>query len=222
MEAFLPELRKCGRIIVCHDLWHLALFYLEELDLEAASRLFREDVWIAGADSVSEQLDMIALLWRMEVAGGEVEDAWEDIAERILPHASETFMPFVNAHFAYALARAGRNDALEEMLARVATRSALPDDESRRVWAPIGRPVIEACAAAGRGDARRAATLLEPVIAGMPAIGGSDAQCDLFRQLYLQSLRASSRKADARRFLDLLTIHKRRRTPLDGLLAQGL
>ena len=42
--------------------------------------------------------------------------------------AGETFMPFMNAHYLYALARAGRGDAVEAALARVHARSTADDD----------------------------------------------------------------------------------------------
>ena len=100
------------------------------------------------------------------------------------PRAVETFMPFMNAHYVYALARAGRADAVEAVLARVRARSAADDEEAKRVWAPVGRAVIEAAAAFGAGDRARAAALLDPVMPMMTAIGGTrrPVSPDLFAQ----------------------------------------
>src|SRR5215813_4377913 len=103
----------------------------------------------------------------------------------VSPRAHETLMPFMNAHYVYALARAGHTDALEAALARVRARSSADDEEATRVWAPVGRAVIEAAAAFGAGERADAAALLDPVMPMMTAIGGSDAQDDLFRQTYL-------------------------------------
>jgi hypothetical protein len=127
-------------------------------------------------------------------------------------------MPFMNAHYVYALARAGRADALETALDAVRKRSAADDEEAKRVWAPVGRAVVEAAAAFGGGDRARAATLLDPVMAQMTSIGGSDAQDDLFRQAYLRSLQAAGRRADATAYFAAITGSKTR-TPLDGALA---
>ncbi len=127
-------------------------------------------------------------------------------------------MPFMNAHYAYALARAGRADAVETVLARVRARSAADDEEAKRVWAPVGRAVIEAAAAFGAGERARAAALLDPVMPMMTAIGGSDAQDDLFRQTYLRSLQAAGRRVDAVAYFQAITADKSP-TALDRALA---
>ena len=218
LESFLPLLATCGRPIHCHDAWHLALLHLEQLDVAAAMRVFRTHIWSITPDFVVEQLDAIALLWRIEMAAGPMDAQWPSIAEHIAPRALETFMPFMNAHYVYALARAERADALEAALAGVRARSAADDEEAKRVWAPVGRAVIEAAAAFGAGDRARAAALLDPVMPMMTSIGGSDAQDDLFRQTYLRSLQAAGRHVEAAAYFDAITAGKSR-TPLDRALA---
>jgi len=218
LESFLPLLAACGRPIHCHDAWHLALLHLEQLDVAAAMRVFQTHIWGITPDLVVEQLDAIALLWRIEMAAGPMDAQWPSIAEQIAPRALETFMPFMNAHYVYALARAGWADAVEAALAGVRARSAADDEEAKRVWAPVGRAVIEAAAALGAGDRARAAALLDPVMPIMTSIGGSDAQDDLFRQTYLRSLQAAGRHADAAAYFDAITAGKSR-TPLDRALA---
>ena len=218
LESFLPLLATCGRPIHCHDAWHLALLHLEQLDVAAAMRVFRTHIWGITPDFVVEQLDAIALLWRIEMAAGPMDAQWPSIAEHIAPRALETFMPFMNAHYVYALARAGRADVVEAALAGVRARSAADDEEAKRVWAPVGRAVIEGAAAFGAGDRARAAALLDPVMPMMTSIGGSDAQDDLFRQTYLRSLQAAGRHVEAAAYFDAITAAKSR-TPLDRALA---
>src|SRR5262249_13078351 len=94
LEVFLPLLATCSRPIHCHDAWHLALLHLEELDLAAAMRVFKAHIWGITPDFVVEQLDAIALLWRIEMAAGPMDAEWPAIAEHIAPRAAETFMPF--------------------------------------------------------------------------------------------------------------------------------
>ncbi len=218
LESFLPLLATCGRPIHCHDAWHLALLHLEQLDVAAAMRVFRTHIWGITPDFVVEQLDAIALLWRIEMAAGPMDAQWPSIAEHIATRALETFMPFMNAHYVYALARAGRADVVEAALAGVRARSTADDEEAKRVWAPVGRAVIEGAAAFGAGDRARAAALLDPVMPMMTSIGGSDAQDDLFRQTYLRSLQAAGRHVDAAAYFDAITAGKSR-TPLDRALA---
>jgi hypothetical protein len=218
MEAFMPLLATCGRPIHSHDAWHLALLYLEELDVADTMRVFRDHIWGITPDFVVEQLDAIALLWRIEMAGTAMDAEWPSIADRIAPRAAETFMPFMNAHYVYALARAGRDDAVDAALASVRERSVTDDDEGKRVWAPVGCAVVEAAACFGTGNRARAAQLLDPVMPLMTSIGGSDAQDDLFRQAYLRSLQAAGRETEATAYFKAMTVNKRR-TPLDRVIS---
>jgi tetratricopeptide (TPR) repeat protein len=218
LESFLPLLATCGRPIHSHDAWHLALLHLEQLDVPAAMRVFHAHIWGITPDFVVEQLDAIALLWRIEMSGTPMDAEWRSIADHVAPRAVETLMPFMNAHYVYALARAGRTDVLEAALARVRARSSADDEEATRVWAPVGRAVIEAAAAFGAGERAGAAALLDPVMPMMTSIGGSDAQDELFRQAYLRSLQAAGRRADAAAYFERMTADKTR-SPLDRALA---
>lgn len=197
LESYLPLWISGGRFAHCHNAWHLALAHLETLNRERAKALFERHVWGFTPDFVFEQVDAIALLWRLEMAGADVASLWHSVADRVEGHLGTHYMPFLDAHFVYALARAGRAPVVAEWLAQVATRADAPDDEARRSWTGIGRPLIEAVAAFAQGDARRSATLLEPVMPDVTAVGGSDAQVDLFRQTYFHSLVQAGRKADA-------------------------
>ena len=218
LETFLPQLATCGRPIHSHDAWHLALLHLEELDIPRTMDVFRSHIWGITPDLVTEQLDAIALLWRIELSGTPMDAEWGPLADHVEARASETFMPFMNAHYAYALARGGRADALESALAAVRLRSRADDAEARRVWAPAGCAIVEAAACFGRGDRAGAAEILEPAMPVMTTIGGSDAQDDLFRQTYLRSLQASGRRADAGEYFKRISGNKRL-TPLDHALA---
>ena len=134
-----------------------------------------------------EQADAIALLWRIEMAGERHDDHWTALADRAQTHIEERYMPFLDAHFAFALARAGRTSALEQLLARVAERATAP--MPRRAQLGAGRPCIDRCVRRIRhGEAARSAELLDPVMANVTVVGGSDAQVDLFRQTYFRSL----------------------------------
>jgi len=197
MTKFLPLLRTCNRLIYAHDAWHLALLHLEQLDFNSADRVYRTDIWGITPDMVGEQLDAISYLWRVEMAGEDRSESWGKIADQIEPRAEEVFIPFLNSHFTYALARAGREEALDAMLNAVRGRAEYDDQEAREVWQRSGVAVVEAAAASGLGNYRHAAEVLEPAIPDLTRIGGSDAQDDLFRMAYFVALARAGRKADA-------------------------
>lgn len=206
LTTYLPMWEGDGRVIHCHNAWHLALAHLDQLDADGARTLYRDHIWGVVPDSPGEQIDAVSLLWRIEMGGWPVDDAhWADVADHVEARVHECFMPFLSAHHAFALARAGRGDALDTLLGVVAARAEADDDEAVRVWRPVGRAVVLAAAAHGRGDLAGSAALLGPVLARMPAIGGSDAQDDLFRQSYLVSLLGSGRTAEARTYWQAMT-----------------
>jgi tetratricopeptide (TPR) repeat protein len=218
MEGWLGTWDRAGRVIHCHNAWHVALMHLDRLGVERAFAVYDGHVWGHAPEMVVEQLDGIAFLWRAEMAGVEVEtERYRVIVPHVLPVAGTLFMPFVSAHYAYALARAGEGEALEEMLAKVDARAADDDAEARRVWAPVGRAIIRGAAALGAGDAGAAAEWFDPVMDRMTRIGGSDAQDDLFRFAHWESLRGSGRKADARAWLRR-RLGQKRPSPLEESL----
>jgi hypothetical protein len=139
------------------------------------------------------------------MAGTDVGRLWDSVADHVEAHVKEHYMPFLDAHFVYALARSGRIAVVDEWLALVVQRAASPDQEARRSWAPVGRPLIEASAALARGDAARSAALLDPVMSDITIVGGSDAQVDLFRLAYFHSLLQCGRKTDAKSYWSAMT-----------------
>src|SRR4029078_7175474 len=90
LEAFLPLLATCGRPIHSHDAWHLALLRLEQLDIAAAMRVFHAHIWGITPDFVVEQLDAIALLWRIEMAGTAMDARWPSVADHVAARETET------------------------------------------------------------------------------------------------------------------------------------
>lgn len=160
LESWLGTWDRAGRVIHCHNAWHVALAFLDRTDSDRAFEVYDRHVWGRTPGMVVEQLDAIAFLWRAEMAGVDVDHArFQSIVPHILPLADTLFMPFVTAHYAYALARAGENEALEQMLGRVNERAEGTDPEARRAWAPVGRSIIHGAAELGRGPGRRGSEL---------------------------------------------------------------
>src|SRR5262249_44436052 len=152
-------------VIHSHNAWHLALHHLERLDVAAALGVFDREIWPRCEPLAGVQLDATALLWRVAMAGGDVGRREAEVADRVEERVDACFMPFLSAHDAYVLARAGRGDALARLLARVGERAAESGAEARRSWTGAGRALVEGVAAFGAGDAAGCARLLDPVIA---------------------------------------------------------
>ncbi|MFY9658470.1 MAG: hypothetical protein WAK01_18120 [Methylocystis sp.] len=196
LEALLPLWMSAGRVIHCHNAWHLAVAHLEQLGLDEAEALLRSHVWGVTPDLVVEQLDAIALAWRLEMAGRRLDDIWPSLAESVAQRIEDCYMPFITVHQVFALARAGKEEQVVRCIARARARFEADDPEARRSWC-AGLAMIEAAAAYGRGEPAECAARLEPVIEAVTVGGGSDAQVGLLRQTFLCSLIESGRKPEA-------------------------
>ncbi|MFP8874155.1 MAG: hypothetical protein VCB42_06420, partial [Myxococcota bacterium] len=147
---------------------------------------------------VGIQVDAIALLWRMELAGEEVTDAWESVADVCEARAGDFTIPFIAAHYAYAFSRAGRDESLaktRETAKRLATETR---GARQLVWREVGIPLLEGCMAFASGDVKRAAAELGPLLNDVGRGGGSDAQVDLFRQTHLLASGRAGERSRAR------------------------
>lgn len=185
-----------------HNWWHTALLHLANEDVAAALRAYRENVVGVDAASVFEHVDAISLLWRAELAGHRQDDEWRRLAPHLVERALEQCFPFLNAHYAYALTRAGRHDVVQESLARLRDYAFRQTGFSARVFRDVGLPLVTGCAAFAAGEAARCTVLLEPVMPEIACVGGSDAQNDLFRQTWVVALLDAGRQAEARKRLN--------------------
>lgn len=199
---FAPTWSGHVRPVSGHNWWHLALFHLYGLELERARALLGERVAGVEPDSVVEHTDEISLLWRLDLAGASTAGAWSGIAARIRARAAEQVFPFLNAHYGYALARAGDHAAARAVSAAMPHAGAALGLGGRRVWCDVGVPLVEGCIAFAEHEFLHCATLLEPIAGELWRVGGSDAQNELFTQTLVVALLESGRRADARALLE--------------------
>lgn len=193
--AHTPSLRG-------HNWWHLALLHLASEDVDAALRLYRQSIATNDPSDVFQHVDAISLLWRAELAGHRQDDEWQALAPHLVERSLEQCFPFLNAHYAYALTRAGRRDVVQESLARLRDYAFRQSGFSARVFRDVGLPLVTGCAAFAAGEAARCTVLLEPIMPEVACVGGSDAQNDLFRQTYVVALLDAGRQAEARKRLN--------------------
>jgi hypothetical protein len=197
--GYLESWRRFDRAIESHNSWHLALFHWARLDLAPAWSVYRKHIWNPGVETTGERLDMISFLWRLELAGEPVADAdWQAVAGRVLPHVGECAIPFNHAHYAYALTRAGRDEEVGQLREAARSFAARQTGDRAKAWRGVGIPLIEASIALAHGEPATGCAHLDPVVAEIGRVGGSDAQDDLFRHAHLVALLDCGEKAAAR------------------------
>ncbi|WP_298723124.1 tetratricopeptide repeat protein [uncultured Ferrovibrio sp.] len=174
--------------MLSHNWWHAALFAIDSDRPQDALKLYDDHVWGVWKEYSQDQVNAVALLARLEFAGLDVGDRWQDVADHIERRGPEHVEPFLDAHYLLGLTRAGRDAAASTLLASLRDHVArLPDRLMTRIWRNTGLPLAEGVVAYGRGDWPTAYARLKPALDGLQQIGGSHAQRDLFWQLWLRA-----------------------------------
>ena len=201
--------------MVTHNWWHLALFALDLGQHEEVLQIYDQQVWGVVKEYSQDQIGAVSLLARLELAGVDVGERWQDLADYLQARTRDHVLPFLDLQYLYGLARAGRPEAdvlmanmeafCSTMLtgAKGATRdanpalqSALNNAPSRAaadVWRHVCLPASQGLLAHARGDYATAVAMLGTALPRLMEIGGSHAQRDLFDQIHLDSLIRSGR-----------------------------
>ena len=175
--------------MVTHNWWHQALFGLELGQHDAVLRLYDERVWGVAKDYSQDQVNAISLISRLELCGVDVGKRWQDVADYLLLRVDDHVQPFLDLHYLYALARAGRPQA--DALMRSLGTFTVGQGRANPVWAEVCVPAARGLLAHVNGDFAAAATALASALPRLAEIGGSHAQRDWFEQLYLDALMRS-------------------------------
>ena len=157
-----------------HLQFHMAIFELALGEWHAAHRRFLSEVLPAASGTADALTDAPALLWRLALATPEpVTLPWEAIRRTALAHLYDTPDPFVQLHHLMALA--GAKDAVSITRWIKATSKYAKTKDQR-----IVQRFALAMLALGAGEFPPAADLLHAVLPDLPALGGSQAQNQLF------------------------------------------
>ena len=179
MRANATAWDDCSSFLYTHNWWHAALFEIDLGDHEAALRLFDGRVWGVRRDSCQDQVNAVSLLVRFGLLGLDVGARWEDLAPHLERRIGDRANPFLDLHYAYGLARAGRDVAVERQLRGLSGMASGgdPRERERRGAAALA---ARGMAAHARGDHATAALLLRTAGPAIQSFGGSRTQRRLF------------------------------------------
>jgi hypothetical protein len=220
-EAFLRSVADAwtglNSFMVTHNWWHLALFLIERDRLDEALAMHDARVWGVSPDYSQDQVNAVSLLARLELAGADVGDRWQRLAPWLAPRVHDHVQPFLDMHYLYGLARAGRPEA-HALLASVEGHAPTAPAAVRDAWTRVAVPACRGLAAHARGDHEGALAGLGEALPRMVEIGGSHAQRDLFEQMRIDSLIATGRWAAAQHLLQPLANAQPASRRIAGLL----
>ena len=206
-EAFLRSIADTwtglNSFMVTHNWWHLALFLIERDRLDEALALYDTRVWGVSPGYSQDQVNAVSLLARLELAGLQVGERWSPLADWLAPRVHDHVSPFLDLHYLYGLARAGRAQA-DAMLASIEGYARRAPRPVRAAWAQVALPAAHGLVAHARGDAVGTLRGLDAALPRLAEIGGSHAQRDLFEQIGIDALIACGRHAEAQQRLQPL------------------
>jgi tetratricopeptide (TPR) repeat protein len=176
MDSVSDTWTGLNSFMVTHNWWHQALFALEERDHDAALRLYDTRIWGVAKDYSQDQVNAVSLLARLELAGVDVGDRWQDVANHLAVRLEDQVLPFLDVQYLYGLARAQRPEA-DVLLANI-------ERQPGALWQQVAAPTARGLLAHARGQYARAVQELDRALPRMIEIGGSHAQRDLFTRIH--------------------------------------
>ena len=151
------------------------------------------------------------LLWRLEQAGIDVGDRWQELAARSEAHVDDHLLTFGDVHYLLALAAAGRADDGAALRRKPVALCGAADGESEAAVAgDPGLALARAILARQRGDHAAASRELAAVRDNIWRIGGSHAQRDLFEEMLIDSALRAGEFGEAQKLLDERLIRRPR------------
>ncbi len=169
-----------------HLAWHRALMLYEMERYDDVLALYDDGIFDPKSDEYLDLTNDISLLARLELAGVDVGDRWQALGEKAKGRVDDKLLAFVDAHFMLALAETD-GDAAEAYRASIDSYRDDHDDTYAHVAQGVGHDLCAALAAYKAKDFDGCVRLLEPVRYHVSAIGGSNAQKDLFALILIDA-----------------------------------
>jgi hypothetical protein len=187
--------------MVTHNWWHQALFALD-LDRPAeVLAIYDGHVWGEVKAYSQDQVNAVSLLARLELAGADVGDRWEDVGAHLAQRAHDHVLPFLDLHYLYGLARSGRIEQARGWMASIEAHAVQCTGAQALVWQRVCVPAARGLLAHACGDWKTAVEALGHALPRMVEIGGSHAQRDLFSQMHLDAMVKAGHLAGAQNLL---------------------
>jgi PAS domain S-box-containing protein len=186
ISEYEPEWDRCNNFRF-HLWWHRALMHLGLDQYDEVLALYDQAVFDPQSEDYLDLCNDIALLVRLEMAGIDVGDRWQQLAVKVASQRSGRVLAFIDAHYLIATAAAEGIPAARSMATDLHRFAAAGRGTTARVTAELGLPLAEAMIAYRAGDYPRCVAKLAPVRRALPRLGGSHAQRDLFVQLLIDA-----------------------------------
>lgn len=177
-----------------HNWWHLAVFHFDQREFDRALKIYDESIFPAPSSVMLQMVDASALLWRLHLAGVDVNPRFATLADNWQGYADQAHYAFNDMHAIMAFAGAGRMQDVERTLK--AMRGKLVGDNVA-LTRDVGLPIAEGLYAFMQERYGEAADLLHGVRARAQRFGGSHAQRDAISLTLVEAALRAGRKEQA-------------------------
>lgn len=161
-----------------HNWWHRSLYHLDLGQVDEVLALYDGPIRQDRSTVALDLIDASALLWRLHLAGHDVEERWNEVATTWDSHADGRLYPFNDWHAAMAYLGAGRDSDVDRIIAAYRNNGADTSDVAD--WGrQTSLPLVEGFAAFWRGDYETAVDRLHGARFIANSFGGSHAQRDI-------------------------------------------
>ncbi len=174
-------------VVATHCWWHVGLFHLAQGRLDAALAIYDHRIRAGNTKAIADLIDASALLWRIQLMGGDTGVRWTELAAAWTPHVEDRFCSFNDMHAMLAFVGARDWDNATR-LERTLARSQSQPTRHGAVTRQVGLPACRALIAFGHGDNTLALTLFASLPALAHRIGGSHAQRDVLNLTMLETI----------------------------------
>ncbi|MEO1102386.1 MAG: tetratricopeptide repeat protein [Pseudomonadota bacterium] len=179
-----------------HVWWHYALFELELGHIDRVLELYDTEIRREHTDDYRDVANAVSLLARLEAEGVDVGARWDELSAIAERRVEDACVVFADLHYLMALLAAGRQEAADRLVERMA--QAGDGSEFGAVAAQAGAPAGGGLAAMSRGHHDEALAGLMRARTELNRIGGSHAQRDVFDRLTIDAAIRAGRTDEAR------------------------
>lgn len=202
-----------------HVWWHLALFHLDEGEIDQVLALYDTHVRAEHTDDYRDIANGASMLARLEIEGVDVGNRWQELAGFAAGRVEESCVVFADLHYLLALDGANRDREASRLIDRLARDAKRSDHDMHEVAATAGHPAALGLGAFRAGHYSLAFDKLREVRGTLQKVGGSHAQRDVFSRLMIEAGIRSQRWVEADREL---RARAARRGAEDGFTARRL
>jgi tetratricopeptide (TPR) repeat protein len=178
-------------VVATHCWWHLALFHLSLGDSDRALALYDRRIRVSSSSGIADLIDASALLWRVQLHGGDPGHRWMELASAWAPHIDDGFCSFNDVHAMLAFV-GGRQWRLARRLENALAGMQLSSTRHGQTTRQLGLPACSALLAFGQGNNDLAIELFEQLPPRAYQLGGSHAQRDVLYLTLQSAYRASA------------------------------